>query len=68
MPFKDIATSDSIFVRNAPAADDKEARTTLRRLQESGLGVLLPRAELEKSPVPNAIAVMKLQDIKVLSD
>jgi hypothetical protein len=27
--------------------------------------VLLPASELEKSPVPNAIAVMKLQDIKV---
>jgi (E)-4-hydroxy-3-methylbut-2-enyl-diphosphate synthase len=65
MPFKDIATSDSIFSRKAPAVDAKDARTALRRLQESGLGVLFPAAELEKNPVPNAVAVMRLKDVKV---
>lgn len=65
MPFKDIATSDSIFLRQVPSADAKDARTALRRLQESGLGVLAPAAELAKSPLPNAIAVMTLADIKV---
>lgn len=32
MPFKDIATSDSILLREVPAADDAEARRALRRL------------------------------------
>ena len=30
---QDIATSDSIFLRQAPAVDAKDARTVLRRLQ-----------------------------------
>ena len=32
MPFKDIATSDSILLREVPAADDSAARRALRRL------------------------------------
>lgn len=34
MPFKDIATADSIYLDEVPAADDKAARTALRRMQE----------------------------------
>lgn len=34
MPFKDIATADSIFLEQLPASDDKAARTALRRMQE----------------------------------
>lgn len=34
MPFKDIATSDSVYLEQLPAADDKNARTALRRMQE----------------------------------
>ena len=32
MPFKDIATSDSILLREVPPAEDAEARRALRRL------------------------------------
>ena len=32
MPFKDIATSDSILLREVPPADDKPARQALRRM------------------------------------
>ncbi|CAM9351514.1 unnamed protein product [Chrysoparadoxa australica] len=64
MPFKDIATSDSIFLRELPGAGDKEARTALRRLQESGLGVIAPAAAIEAQdkPLPNLIASMPLSD------
>lgn len=65
MPFKDIATSDSIFLRKLPTEDQKAERTALRRLQESGVGVLAPVDELAKTSIPNAIAVIKLKDIKV---
>lgn len=65
MPFKDIATSDSVFLRQAPAADQTTERTALRRLQESGVGVLVPAQELAKNAVPNAIAVIKLKDVQV---
>lgn len=34
MPFKDIATTDSIFLEEVPPGDAKAARTTLRRMQE----------------------------------
>ncbi len=33
MPFKDIATSDSIVLTEVPASSDKDARRALRRLQ-----------------------------------
>ena len=33
MPFKDIATADSIVLSEVPAAADKDARRALRRLQ-----------------------------------
>ena len=33
MPFKDIATSDTLYLPQVPPADDKEARRALIRLQ-----------------------------------
>jgi len=63
MPFKDIATSDSLFLRQSPPLDDTAGRTALRRLQESGLGVLIPASSLASSPVPNAIAVYDLPSL-----
>jgi len=62
MPFKDIATSDSIFMRTIPPSSDTEARTALRRLLEVSVGVIVPAAELEKDPLPNAIAYMSLEE------
>ena len=32
MPLRDIATSDSIFLREIPAADDEKANRSIRRL------------------------------------
>ncbi|KAG5175064.1 1-hydroxy-2-methyl-2-(E)-butenyl 4-diphosphate synthase chloroplast precursor [Tribonema minus] len=62
MPFKDIATVDSIFLREVPPADDRQARTALRRLQEVGVGVLAPIEALKASPLPNSLAVVSLED------
>ena len=62
MPFKDIATTDSIFMRTAPAADDVDARTALRRLIEVNMGVIVPAKELEQNPIPNAVAHMSLEE------
>jgi hypothetical protein len=64
---QDIATADSIFLRQAPAADAKDARTALRRLQESGVGVLVPVSELKAAPIPNAIALFSLGEIPAVS-
>lgn len=37
MPFKDIATADSVYLEQLPSVDDKPARTALRRMQEVSL-------------------------------
>ena len=60
MPLRDIATSDSILLRQAPQASQEKAMRSIRRLQEIGCGVLVPEAELKKNPVPNAIAIVSL--------
>jgi (E)-4-hydroxy-3-methylbut-2-enyl-diphosphate synthase len=62
MPFKDIATSDSILLRTVPPSTDTEARTAIRRLIEVSVGVVVPAEELEKDPLPNAVALMSLSD------
>ena len=62
MPFKDIATSDSLLLRDLPPASDAVARRTLRRLQESGVGVLAPVEALQKNPLPDAVALVSAAD------
>lgn len=62
MPFKDIATSDSIFMREVPAADDEEGRRALNRLQEVNVGVLAPIEALRANPLPKSVAVVSLAD------
>lgn len=62
MPFKDVATTDSILLRSVPPESDTEARTALRRLIEVSMGVVVPAEELEKEPLPNAVALMNLED------
>ncbi|GAX26950.1 (E)-4-hydroxy-3-methylbut-2-enyl-diphosphate synthase [Fistulifera solaris] len=62
MPFKDIATTDSILLRKVPPSSDTVARTGIRRLIEVSMGVIVPAEELEKDPLPNAVALMDLED------
>lgn len=62
MPFKDIATTDSILLRNPPPSSNTDARTAIRRLIEVSMGVIVPAEELEKDPIPNAVALMDLSD------
>jgi (E)-4-hydroxy-3-methylbut-2-enyl-diphosphate synthase len=62
MPFKDVATTDSIFMRTVPPSSDTESQTALRRLIEVNMGVVVPAEVLEKDPLPNAVALMDLTD------
>jgi (E)-4-hydroxy-3-methylbut-2-enyl-diphosphate synthase len=62
MPFKDIATVDSIFMPTVPPSSDTEARAAIRRLIEVSMGVVVPAEELEKDPLPNAVALLSLED------
>jgi (E)-4-hydroxy-3-methylbut-2-enyl-diphosphate synthase len=63
MPFKDIATSDSIYLPEVPPADDKNARKTIKRLQDVAVGVLAPIDQLQANPLPNSVAVVTLDAI-----
>ena len=62
MPLRDIATSDSIILREIPKPDDEKANRSIRRLQEIGVGVLAPVDALAKTPVANAIAMVAAKD------
>lgn len=62
MPFKDIATSDSIFIRELPADDNEVAFTTIRRLQESGVGILAPKNILDNTPVKGVLPVLTMKE------
>ena len=62
MPFKDIATCDLLFMRTLPEADDANARTALRRMMEVGTGVIVPKDELERNPLENAVALVSLTE------
>jgi (E)-4-hydroxy-3-methylbut-2-enyl-diphosphate synthase len=63
MPFKDIATSDSIYLPEVPASDDSVARKVIKRLQDVAVGVIAPIAELQKAPLSGSVAVVELADI-----
>eukprot|EP00850_Spirogloea_muscicola_P009080 SM000050S17005 [mRNA] locus=s50:351485:357286:- [translate_table: standard] len=63
MPFKDIATVDSIFMRELPPLDDAEGRKTLKRLQEVTVGVLAPLSEVLSKQLPNAMALLSSEEI-----
>lgn len=62
MPFKDIATVDSLLMRTFPPSSAVAERTHLRRLIEVSTGVIVPAAELEKDPMENTVALMTMTE------
>lgn len=60
MPFKDIASTDTLLMRALPAESDAAARTALRRLQEVGMHVIAPVDVLRETPLQDAIALVPL--------
>lgn len=63
MPFKDLATVDSILLRELPPAEDAAARLALKRLVDISMGVLAPLSEQLTKPLPNAIALVSLKEL-----
>lgn len=63
MPFKDIATSDSIYLPEVPAASDAASRKAIKRLQDVAVGVIAPIGQLNANPLPNSIALVSLEQI-----
>jgi (E)-4-hydroxy-3-methylbut-2-enyl-diphosphate synthase len=63
MPFKDLATADSLLVLDPPAEGDAAARTALARLAEVGVHPIVPAAALAATPLPGAVALFSLADV-----
>jgi len=63
LPFKDIATTDSILLTEVPAESDEVARQTLTRLIDANMGVLVRKEQLEKTPLENSVMVAELSEL-----
>ncbi|XP_034895953.1 4-hydroxy-3-methylbut-2-en-1-yl diphosphate synthase (ferredoxin), chloroplastic [Populus alba] len=63
MPFKDLATVDSILLRELPPVDDNDARLALKRLIEVSMGVIAPLSEQLTKPLPNAMVLVNLKEL-----
>nr|AJA32313.1 chloroplast 1-hydroxy-2-methyl-2-(E)-butenyl-4-diphosphate synthase [Narcissus tazetta] len=63
MPFKDLATVDSILLRELPPVDDVDARLALKRLIDISMGVLTPLSEQLTKPLQNAIVLLNLKEL-----
>ncbi|MQM09920.1 hypothetical protein Taro_042804 [Colocasia esculenta] len=63
MPFKDLATVDSILLRQLPPVDDVDSRLALKRLIDISMGVLTPLSEQLTKPLPNAIVLVNLKEL-----
>lgn len=62
MPFKDVATVDSIYLPQVPPSSDSASRRVLKRLQEVSVGVVAPLDQLRENPLANAVALVQLED------
>ncbi|XP_054813567.1 4-hydroxy-3-methylbut-2-en-1-yl diphosphate synthase (ferredoxin), chloroplastic-like [Prosopis cineraria] len=63
MPFKDLATVDSILLRELPPVDDADARLALKRLIDTSIGVITPLSEQLTKPLPNAMVLVNLKEL-----
>lgn len=62
MPFKDLATVDTILLRELPPIEDKQARLAIKRLIDVSMGVLTPLSEQLTKPLPNAMVLVTLEE------
>nr|WLF00987.1 4-Hydroxy-3-methylbut-2-en-1-yl diphosphate synthase [Santalum album] len=63
MPFKDLATVDSVLLRELPPVDDADARLALKRLIDISMGVITPLSEQLIKPLPNAMVLVNLKEL-----
>lgn len=63
MPFRDIATSDSLFFPQLPSPESNKALKVLKRLQDCGIGVIAPLAELQRVPISNGVALLEVPEL-----
>lgn len=63
MPYKDLATVDTVLLNKLPAAADKTSRLAVKRLTDVGIGVLTPLSEQLANPLLHAMALATLDEI-----
>ncbi|KAK1409913.1 hypothetical protein QVD17_36443 [Tagetes erecta] len=63
MPFKDLASVDSILLRELPPEDDKDARLALKRLIDASIGVITPLSQQLTKPLSNAMVLVNLNEL-----
>ncbi|KAI6685781.1 hypothetical protein NL676_031694 [Syzygium grande] len=63
MPFKDLATVDSILLRELPPVDDADARLALKRLIDVSMGIITPLSEQLTKPLPHAMVLVNLKEL-----
>lgn len=63
MPFKDLATVDSILLRELPPVDDKDSRLALKRLVDISMGVITPLSEQLTKPLTNVMVLVTLKEL-----
>ncbi|KAG6498411.1 hypothetical protein ZIOFF_046324 [Zingiber officinale] len=63
MPFKDLATVDSILLRELPPLEDVESRLALKRLIDISMGIIVPLSEQLAKPLLNAIVLLNLNEL-----
>nr|ABB78087.1 (E)-4-hydroxy-3-methyl-but-2-enyl diphosphate synthase [Ginkgo biloba] len=63
MPFKDLATVDTILLRELPPVDDSEARLAIKRLVDVSMGVLTPLSEQLTRPLQHAMVLVNLKEL-----
>lgn len=63
MPYKDLATVDTILLRELPPVEDTEARLAIKRLIDISIGVLTPLSEQLTKPLPNAMVLVNLKEL-----
>ncbi|XP_078172032.1 4-hydroxy-3-methylbut-2-enyl diphosphate synthase [Carex rostrata] len=63
MPFKDLATVDSILLKELPPVDDADARLALKRLVDVSMGIITPLSEQLTKPLPHAIVLVNLKEL-----
>ncbi|KAF6167890.1 hypothetical protein GIB67_027668 [Kingdonia uniflora] len=61
--WQDLATVDSILLRELPPLEDSNSRLALKRLIDISMGVVTPLSEQLTKPLPNAIALVDLKEI-----
>ncbi|XP_072964435.1 4-hydroxy-3-methylbut-2-en-1-yl diphosphate synthase (ferredoxin), chloroplastic [Typha angustifolia] len=64
MPFKDLATVDSILLRELPPVEDVDARLAIKRLVDISVGILTPLSEQLTKPLPYAIVLVNLTELQ----